>query len=363
MRRLHLLPFTAGLLFPLLPVDAHAQVESCTAYDIVLEEQLVLGSPDDEGTVGSFEFMASAPDGRLFLRHFSGSPVVWVFDAEGEPMGSVGSVGEGPGEYQWPTDVVWGPGDSLHVFDFRQRRHLVYSSDLAHERTTRLPLAPHVKGTARLSATDWILNATVESRDLYGIPLHRIREGEGVSLVRSFGERGTPVRSDVSYGDHRIPAQATDSTVWAAHKRAYEIEEWTLTGEFLRSLTREVPEFRYWEESSFRPHPDNPPPPYVTDIRTDEQGLLWVLVAVTADEWQAGLERDTSGEWRPADRSKYYDTLIDVIDPVGQCLVASRRVKRYIRSFLDDGRVASYRQDELGVPYIGIFQVELSPVR
>lgn len=79
--------------------------------------EIRIGSVDDpEYVFGMVAGLAPGPGGSLYSLHWrEGSIRRW--SAEGTPSGSVGRQGEGPGEFQQPTELGFF-GDSLWVWDW-----------------------------------------------------------------------------------------------------------------------------------------------------------------------------------------------------------------------------------------------------
>lgn len=107
---------------------------------ISLSEATTLG--DEEGTlfaqpVGVF----LGPDGYLYAADV-GYRDVRVFSTGGELITTIGGPGQGPGEFRAPSDLAFGAGDSLFVFDGAQRRIAVFSSPPDPTFAYNIPLEP-----------------------------------------------------------------------------------------------------------------------------------------------------------------------------------------------------------------------------
>jgi hypothetical protein len=64
---------------------------------------------------------------------------------------------------------------------------------------------------------------------------------------------------------------------------------------------------------------------------------------------------------RSGSQDDYFDSLIEVVAPIGGEVLASGRVDPAILFFLDGGLAASYREDEIGDPVIEIWKLVLRP--
>lgn len=92
------------------------------------ERELRIGSVDDpDYVIGFIRDMASGPDGLLYtLEWGEGSIRRWTPD--GEPAGTIGRRGEGPGEFEQPSGLGFF-GDSLWVWDMDARRVSYFDLD------------------------------------------------------------------------------------------------------------------------------------------------------------------------------------------------------------------------------------------
>lgn len=95
------------------------------------EPMLDLGTVEGEGPEAFFRVsdVHRAPDGRVFVAD-AGSAEVRVFSADGSHLATWGGEGDGPGEFRAPgTLLPWPAGDTLGVWDSRQRRVTLFDSD------------------------------------------------------------------------------------------------------------------------------------------------------------------------------------------------------------------------------------------
>ena len=93
-------------------------------FDIRLVEVLRIGEEGkDDGVVfGEIGGLIAVDSrGRIFVGDQQASQI-YAFGPGGEPIKSMGSKGEGPGEFSLLSDVRVGPGDSLYAFDLRRDR-------------------------------------------------------------------------------------------------------------------------------------------------------------------------------------------------------------------------------------------------
>jgi hypothetical protein len=99
---------------------------------ITLEEDLRLGVDEPLfGYVGSVEADAA---GVIYVAEGRDPANIYRFDPSGALVGNLGSMGEGPGEYQGLGIIMLGR-DSIVVWDSRVDRMITYEADGSHRRT------------------------------------------------------------------------------------------------------------------------------------------------------------------------------------------------------------------------------------
>ena len=155
-------------------------------------EGAVLGNPTG---------IAVGRSGRLFVLDADFKKVV-VFSPEGEFVGLMtGGAGEGPGEFQFPNQIVAGPGDDLWISDLQLQRISRFSQD--GQLVASIPVPAEV--TPRMltiSATDSMLYAVRQARD--SVPM--LIALDSVGAVR--GELVWPTSEDLRFGGTRLAMAA-----------------------------------------------------------------------------------------------------------------------------------------------------------
>ncbi|MBW3553430.1 MAG: 6-bladed beta-propeller, partial [Gemmatimonadetes bacterium] len=153
-----------------------------------LYEGAVLGNPTA---------IAEGRDGRVFVLD-AGFKKVVVFSREGEFEGVItGGAGEGPGEFQFPNQIVLGPGRDLWISDLHLQRISRFSQDGELLATIPVPSAVSPR-MLTMSATDSALYAVRHARD--SVPVLIALDSAGA--VR--GEVVWPTSEDIRFGGSRL---------------------------------------------------------------------------------------------------------------------------------------------------------------
>jgi DNA-binding beta-propeller fold protein YncE len=86
-----------------------------------------------EGDLPMAEGIAVGADGRLFVTGYGG--LVQIFDAAGEPAGTLGTAGDQPGQLRKPTDVAIDAAGNLYIADAGNARIEKFAPDGRHLQT------------------------------------------------------------------------------------------------------------------------------------------------------------------------------------------------------------------------------------
>ena len=328
---------------------------ACSQCQIRLDHSVTLDG-NRSAEVGEPLTLARMSDGRLLLNTMAGKPWIAVFDSTGKHIQTIGRGGGGPGEFQTIGRFKITGKDTLRIFDISAQRMTVLTSTFALVQT--LPVDIMTTGDVEVLADGRIVAAQYARSA--GLPLHVI--GKDGKIERSFGAGNPGYRREDAHLMWRWIAPAGNDGVWAAHPTKYVLELWAFSGQKIREIERNV--------SWFRPHdgsldkPNAPPNSVIMDLRMDSTGKLWVIAHVADENWTSGLgnvrglyNRQVRGV---ADANKYWDSIIEVIDPVAGTLVASQRFDQTLRWIGESAYASAYREDASGVPFVDVFRVSLT---
>ncbi len=314
---------------------------SCPRCEIVVSPSDAFGEESGIGTIDNlFSRGVRSRSGMTFIIG-SYATSIKVFGPDARFVRVIGTEGDGPGEFRGIGSVVLDSADSLHVFDAMNRRHSVFSPSLQFVRSATLPLTPGPE-VVDASLGRWIFNASIRSRDQIGLPLHLVA-GHG-ALISSFGSVTGAYRPDIPLISSRALARASGGQVWSAHRNEYVIDLVEITsGRIVSQIIREAS----WFPSRMRPTAGGmmrlQPDPIVQSISMDRDGLLWVLVGVPDPGWKRAVRPPDANNphGQILDDQAFWNTRVDVLDPVKGLLVATHELDAFVSSHLTSGVVGT----------------------
>lgn len=313
---------------------------TCPACRVEVDLEVVLGD-----TVGAGELPTSVywvrrdQVGRFFLS-FPRSTAPMIFDQRGRFLGSVGGIGDGPGEARMPL-VYHASGDSVWVADPVAARISVFRLELPHTRFLtswrQTGLYPPPFAAVPVSEEGVLVNATIASQDRIGFPLHLLRQD---GSIVSFGAEVPEYRPGLPRLSTRILAPARGGGAWVAHSTRYELERYDGSGKLLGRWTRSVP----WFPANRGEVPADlelAPEPRSIAVAEDHRGLLWILLLVPDPRHREAFGPDPhpSPPGRPQilvmeNPNLYFDTVVEVFDPVRGRILASTRLDESLVALL-----------------------------
>ena len=331
----------------------------CSECEIQLEKVVTLGDREGAGRVMANSRIARDSVGNYYVAHGDGSggaAAVWVFDTVGTFLRTFGRRGEGPGEYQAIGNLRFRPGDTLEIYDSGLRRKTILAPDGTVVGTSRFEVRSY-SGGVFLGDGRVVVNEHRQTPEQVGYPLQLV-DGSG-EIVRSLGAIRPEFRPNEPWTVQKVLAAGPHgATVWSVGRSSYLMELWDTAGVRLQALQRDAEWFEPWVTDTPL-GPDQPPPkPAVGAVKTDLQGRLWVLVLVPAEDWRDGL---VSREWGwDIDVYRAFDQILEVIDPgTGELVVSRRFPDQDFIVFLGDDMIVSYREDEMGYPFLDFWRIAL----
>ena len=307
---------------------------------------------DFSGEAGlSRPVVVSRSRGQYLVVPLQSQGSILLFDSRGQFVRQIGRVGRGPDEFRAILGIESGPADSVYIMDAGNGRVAVLAPSLVVARTSPMTIPAGWFGILKdgslvaLSAISRAGGARLHVYDPSMAPIRAFMTSREVVPVSSLRRRMTVTR---------------DGIIAVSHWDDYEIEMWDASGRHLKTV---VGETRWPEDSSSE---GNAPPPPVQERPTiDGQGRLWTMIHVADTAWAeaVGPATDLYGRASRAvgdgDLDRYRDSRVEVIDPESGALLASLLVDPHLTFFGEDGLAWSYGEDELGLPFVDIWRLDL----
>lgn len=306
---------------------------------IRLVSMTTLGADSGDGAIATTPMVSARHPGgfRIVVAEFSTiatSPL--VFGDDGRFLGTLHGDSAAMGIFHQPMFARIGSGDSLWVFD-NARRVLIFDPSRRYVRTIALGTTPR--------------DATIPLSDAVVLPDGRIAATtDAPAIVQLFNANGV-VQRDIGVQEFRGSrplyarriARAPDGTLWTTTTSDHwRLEHWDTTGRLLKVVEPVASWFvdSVTDHRTWYPTPDQPPPPAIRAIWFDAAGRLWALGAVADRQWREGFVAADSAVPNSTghiDSDKYFDTIVEVRDPVTGRLIATARFDIACESIAEPG--------------------------
>ena len=224
----------------------------------MLEEILRLGEDgaEDAYLFGRIVDLAVDSHGRIITADQQ-PPSVIVFSMDGELVGSVGAVGEGPGEYTDIGGVYVGPNDSIYVADSRRNRLLVFDpAGRAYVRRIHYPYDEDWGATTSAVGVSergpLMLYAPMIMASNVGLPRHRyvvltswsgqhVRELARLparEIYTGLDANGGPLVQTIKYARSPVFRLSASQLLYSGWNAAIDIQVTSLTGDSVGTVRR-----------------------------------------------------------------------------------------------------------------------------
>ncbi|MEX2283065.1 MAG: 6-bladed beta-propeller [Gemmatimonadota bacterium] len=323
----------------------------CKACQLTLTRVARLGNPSDPELLVDHISVVHLHD-AFFASGTIPRDKVLVFDRNGHYQQAWGRQGSGPGEFRSILRLAELNRDSLVIFDHDLGRASIFT--IAGKFMRSFPVPTRFIDVDGAPGDAWVISAAIPAAGRVGLPLHLISPSG--DRVRSFGADG-PVFQSRPSASQRVIGR-TGNGVWSARPDRYELEFWTFEGARTAILDRKAPWFPDREIEGAVNSARERPHPWLTDVFSDSSELVWTLCRVADQNWRPATE---SG--RMTARDKFYDTIVEVIDPVSGQLLGSQRLPGYAHFFTNDGLVVTHQEGEEGIMLIDVWRPSLKRLR
>lgn len=335
----------------------------CPACKITETNRIVLVGSGDEVTIDARPWVVRVDGaGRFWVFQEGALPI--VFSPQGGSARYIGRKGAGPGEFTSAYDLLALPGDSVVVLDDRTFRATVLDPSLRAVRSFPMPVRIH-SGVVLQWPGSVVANAFSRTAQGASHSLHHLAFGrERVTTLRTFGPANDELVPHPAGIVQQHITSTPDGRVWSAGVTGYNLYEWNTSGALQRTLRRRPPWFADVHATSIG-SPTTPPKPALAGVASDREGLLWVYTYVPASTWKAAWPPTLppgTREVRTRDIGWHvlFDTMIEVIDPRLQRVVARLRHEGSVVNALPGRRAAFYQVDRLGGVRVPIVTFDLT---
>lgn len=309
--------------------------------------------------------------GRYYTTNASGFPAtINLWNEEGQYVSTFGRPGDGPGEFTARGDL------NIHV-DVHDRVHVrdgapnwsVFSPDQEFLWRTSAALMGGNRGATAVLDDGTVLT----SQYLPSHQAHYFRVVDSTGVVQRAIAPIDPQLVSMPYIERPI-AYASGATFWAGPPTVdgygpdgYLLQEWTVSGELVRSIRRNAPWFPVsWprparqSEGGSMPRP----PTQVAALHVDDTGLLLVFIPGPSEQWRSMTYREFS-QLEEEERNAMFQVVVDVIDTRAGVLLASQRysgaeARETLEGLIPNSRfAAAYRIGNDLLPTIQILEYDL----
>jgi hypothetical protein len=332
----------------------------CISCQVTIRQSVALASVGPGGLAAHPEAVVADSRGRYWVLDGLGLPR--LFDSTGRFLQFVGSKGDRAGQIVAAVGAFPVAGDSVVVLDGEGTQALVFDADLHWGRSIGLshPLFPGVPVRWPSQA---VFNGLVGTGNAVGWPLHRVSMDRSAGVIqKSFGPDEGEVDPRRQMELTQALAVSRRGSFWSADVVRFRLTLWDSTGVALKMLERK-PEWFAKPDRMWLGNPGTPPPPSITAIREDEDGLLWVYVRIPKATWRGAWPHIPLGVREVRSRDirfeRLFRTVVEVIDPVKMRVVARRFLDDWVVASLEHKRAVTYTVDHTGVPRLSVISVRL----
>lgn len=339
---------------------------TCANCRLVARHLTTYGSASDAELIPDAGVFIRLPDGRLLVGQQRGG-LILHYAASGRYLGTLGRLGDGPGEYRNARMFLNGPGDSVTILGSNIITVISTRSGMGRSEPIGLTVMPDA--ITRLPDGRLVFNTHYPRSPAF------VMLGRDLKRERAFGPvmASGPDR-DGNYDEpiHRL-ATSRRGGFWAAKiQYVRRIERWLPNGTVVQRLDSVVPWFPRYVSSDVT-HNDgfsrqftHRPYSGTLGIREAADGRLWVLGYAADRQWAPVANvpplrsyEDYLAYKPPADPNRHVDGIIDVIDTESGRSIGTWRFHEFFSAFFEDGVVMRVREDDDGVRVLEVWRLEL----
>jgi hypothetical protein len=311
--------YAAVLLWSVPLAAQEIEVEwgsTCNHCRLVTSRVLSISSAVEEaGPIHSVWTVSRDAAGRYWAS-FAGDGVPRVYTSQGTPIGTIGRIGDGPGEYRSVLAVI-PVADSVLLFDPVLRRMTVVDSGLNAVRS--VPIQGQVFSGVALDWPRVAINAQITNGAARGQPFHILNLITG-EIERSFGptvelRASRDAWSIVGW----IEKDPATGDLWTAMRTQFRVQRWDQQGRLLKTLSGLDNRFPKGARG-FHGSPNQQPDGLVNALAISQAGVPYIVMQVPAPTWRSAWPKgspSSAGHPSPAQspsRASLYDSYLVALD-------------------------------------------------
>ncbi len=311
------------------------------------------------------EFTAVTWDDDLgYLAYADAEGGIKHFDLSGRYVRTIGSEGEGPGEFR-SIDDVHIVDNQLVVLDARTRSWSLFDEDMAFVKRLQYP-GEIYWGNFHVAGGDTVVLAEVETRirDAVGYPLHLTTLGDPTTVVHFGSDRPEYVPDGPYPSMVPLSTMSAPGTVWWGDPTFLHLEEWSLDGRHLGTIAGSLPWFtgtvtaEEWMRTKI-------PKARMAHFGVDSNDRLWLMSEVTDPDWEdVEFVRAEIMGWEPKEGTtpeQLRDARLDVFDLSNMTHLGSftwDEVHPMLTVVEGELAVSNVEYDEAMVPRVVIYRLQ-----
>ena len=255
---------------------------------------------------------------------------IQLFDVAGNPSGTLGRRGQGPGEFGGPVFGIATP-DKLLVVDPRNQRMSTFSPELALIADRRI--SGRIFWAAQANTDDAVIVSGSVGNGDHGASIGRIALTEDLDRFSGDLEDHARPRAQVDFA-----AETPIGEIWTVASSGGAVN--VLRGNDLSSRERlRLPMEETLLEAPLRLDITRERPvAQVVGVMADQEGVVWVVVISPDEQWRPGLSRSSG-------LNMFFDTLVFAIDAASRTVIGEERFDVVCQAM---GRQGLSCVDELG---------------
>lgn len=360
------------------PTLTRLEPGTCPGCTISLEKVAVIGKATDAELLPEFGRLIPLADGGFAAAGGDGSTLMLRYDATGRYLGTIGRLGDGPGEYRSAQSVVRARGDSLSIMGRRRITTISLATGKGRTEPSNLQNFYHtVLGDGRV-----VVNSMAEKEPMFALL------APGSTVLSRFGPVPPPVvlprQGGRTIGDPYATwvalVPSPTSGIWtAAVYYSHHLQKLTVDGAVVKDIRRSPRWFAPYsydaiDEKIYRlGELRTPRPSTMNGIGIDAMGNLLTLSRVADAKWKADPNvpppHPPGGEY-PVEKleptggiDRYVDSVLELYREADGTFLGSWRSDTLLGQMMPNGLLYLKHQDADGVVSYTVYRVKVTGAR